>query len=119
MSSSKSDSTWLSQNPFFSAVGDVLGSFSRRRDALGLPNPGTIENLSREVTKDVQLTEQAFTGLGANITKSFSGSPLFQISHGFAMGSQLLPPYNLTAMFGDSQVCSEPLFLSGAGDGGG
>ena len=36
-------------NPVAAMVGDALNSFSERRAKLGLFNPGTIENLSREI----------------------------------------------------------------------
>lgn len=95
---------WLLENPLVAVMNDTISSISKRREALGLPNPGTVENLAREVQKDVLLTNHAFSGLRADLTKSFSVSPLFQISHSFAMGAQGLPPYTLATLFGNSKV---------------
>lgn len=71
---------------------------------LGLSNPGTVENIAREVQKDVFLTNSMFTGLRAELTKPSSINPLFQVSHAFAMGSQGLPPYTFVALYGTSKV---------------
>jgi len=94
----------LAKNPIVSAVNDVVTAIQGKRDQLGLSNPGTFEMLARETTKDVFLTDQAFTGVRADITKSFSVNPLFQISHQLSMGSQQLPPYAFATMFGNSNV---------------
>ena len=94
-----------SSNPIVAALRDTYLSFSERRDALGLSNPGTVENIDREVKKNVFLTNYTFSGLRADLTKPFSMTPLFQVAHAFSMGSQGLPPYNFTAMFGTDKVC--------------
>ncbi|KAF2759178.1 putative mitochondrial import receptor subunit [Pseudovirgaria hyperparasitica] len=88
----------------FGRVQDVYTAYSERRAALGLSNPGTVDNISREVTSGVFLNNQSFSGLRADITKAFSVSPLFQISHALSMGSQGLPPYGFTALFGNNRV---------------
>ncbi|KAF1731118.1 hypothetical protein MY4038_002798 [Beauveria bassiana] len=90
-------------NPIALTLGDALNSFSERRAKLGLANPGTIEHLSKEVQRDVFLTNHMFTGVRADLTKAFSMSPLFQVSHGFAMGEKL-NPYTFAAMYGTSNV---------------
>ncbi|MCJ1258485.1 translocase of outer mitochondrial membrane [Lignoscripta atroalba] len=95
---------FFSQNAVVSALRDTYLSFSERREALGLSNPGTVENIAREVQKDVFLTNFMFTGLRADLTKAFSVAPLFQVSHAFSMGSQGLPPYTFAALFGTSKV---------------
>ena len=97
---------FFSQNAVVSALRDTYLSFSERREALGLSNPGTVENIAREVQKDVFLTNFMFTGLRADLTKAFSVAPLFQVSHAFSMGSQGLPPYTFAALFGTSKVLS-------------
>ena len=87
-----------------SALKDTYTSFSDRREALGLSNPGTVDNISREVQKDVLMTNFMFTGMRADITKIFSLAPLFRTTHQFSMGSQAVPPYAFSAMFGNSKV---------------
>lgn len=94
-------------NPIATALGDVINSFSERRAKLGLANPGTIENLSREVQRDCFLNNFMFTGIRADLTKVFSMAPLFQVSHQFAMGERI-NPYTFAAMFGTGKV-GEPL----------
>ncbi len=93
-----------SDNLLVSTLRDVYLSFAERRDALGLSNPGTVENIAREVQKDVFLNNYTFTSLRADLTKAFSATPLFQISHAFSMGSQALPPYTFAAIYGTSNV---------------
>ncbi|KAI9810970.1 MAG: translocase of outer mitochondrial membrane [Pycnora praestabilis] len=95
---------FMSENAVVTALRDTYLSFSNRRDALGLSNPGTVDNIAREVQKDVLLNNYTFSGLRADLTKAFSVSPLFQVSHAFAMGSQGLPPYTFAALYGTSRV---------------
>ncbi|KAK1766066.1 putative mitochondrial import receptor subunit tom-40 protein [Phialemonium atrogriseum] len=102
-SSSESPLAFLGNNPIVSSASDVLRSFSERRDKLGLSNPGTVENISREVQRDVFLNNLMFTGIRADLTKAFSLSPLFQVSHQFAMGERL-NPYTFAALYGTSKV---------------
>ncbi|MCJ1353079.1 MAG: translocase of outer mitochondrial membrane [Icmadophila ericetorum] len=101
-------------NPIISILRDAYQSFSERRAALGLSNPGTVDNIAREVQKDVFLTNYMFTGLRADMTKAFSASPLFHVSHAFTMGAQGLPPYSFAAMYGTPKV-----FLQGNVDNDG
>ncbi|CAL3966061.1 hypothetical protein PZA11_002836 [Diplocarpon coronariae] len=91
-------------NPISVALADTYNAFSERRAALGLSNPGTVENIAREVQRDVFLNNHTFSGLRADITKAFSISPLFQVSHAFSMGSQGLPPYTFAALFGTNKI---------------
>lgn len=95
---------FLYNNSISVALADTYMSFSERREALGLSNPGTVENIAREVQRDVFLNNYTFSGLRADLTKAFSISPLFQVSHAFAMGSQGLPPYTFAALFGTNKV---------------
>jgi len=99
-------SDWMSENPLISAFKDSYNIFQVRREALGLSNPGTVENVAAEVTKGVFLNNMAFTGLSANLTKIFSMAPLFQVQHAFGMGlgQGAPPPYGFTALFGNSRV---------------
>lgn len=100
-----SSSSLMTNNALLGTLRDAYLSFKDRREALGLPNPGTVDNISREVQKDVFLTNSMFTGLRADLTKPTSVNPLFQVSHGFAMGSQGLPPYTFVALYGTPRVC--------------
>lgn len=95
---------FLTDNSLVAAARNAYRSFAERREALGLPNPGTVENVAREVQKDVFLNNYSFTGLRADLTKAFSVTPLFQISHAFSMGSQALPPYTFAALYGTNRV---------------
>lgn len=83
---------------------DIYRAFQERRAALGLSNPGTVDQIAKEVQRDVFLTNQSFSGLRAELSKSFSMLPLFQISHAFASGSQLLSPYTFLALYGTNNV---------------
>jgi mitochondrial import receptor subunit TOM40 len=100
--------TPLTSNAIVARLSDVFGSLQERREALGLSNPGSVEKLSREVDYDVFLTNQSFSGLRAEIAKSFSMSPMFQVSHSLALGSQALSPYNFAAMYGSPRVGCVP-----------
>jgi len=102
---------FLFNNSVAAALADTYISFSERRAALGLSNPGTVENIAREVQRDVFLNNYTFQGLRADLTKAFSISPLFQVSHAFAMGSQGLPPYTFAALFGTNKVSCSCLTL--------
>ncbi|KAI6827831.1 hypothetical protein D0864_04497 [Hortaea werneckii] len=91
-------------NVFLDYVLDTYRSFQDRRAALGLSNPGSVDNISAEVQRSVFLTNQTFSGLRAELNKSFSIYPLFQISHAFSSGSQLLSPYTFLALYGTNNI---------------
>lgn len=96
---------FLTDNAVAATIKDAYSSFSERRAALGLPNPGTVDNVGREVQKEVLLSNFMFSGLRADLTKVFGMSPLFRISHAFSMGSSgNLPPYAFSAMYGTPKV---------------
>ncbi|KAM7204123.1 Eukaryotic porin/Tom40 [Rhypophila sp. PSN 637] len=97
---------FLSNNPLFSGLSDVYNGFQDRRAKLGLSNPGTLEGIAKEVQRDTLLTNYMFTGLKADITKAFSLSPLFQVSHQFAMGERL-NPYTFAGMYGTNNVFAQ------------
>ncbi|KAL0581730.1 translocase of outer mitochondrial membrane [Marasmius crinis-equi] len=88
----------------------LYNRFQKWRSDLGLPNPGSVETLQKEV-KAVHLTNYAFEGGRADITKSMSMNPLFQVTHSFALGSQNASSYNFGAIFANEKV-----FLQGGVD---
>ena len=95
---------FLKNNAVVSALSDTYITFSEKRAQLGLSNPGKVDDIAREVQREVFLTNYAFTGLRADLTKAFSIAPLFQVSHAFSMGSQGLPPYTFAALYGTNRV---------------
>ena len=96
---------YIQGNALMKALKDTYQSFQDRRATLGLSNPGSVENIAREVQKDVFLTNFMFTGLRADLNRPLSVSPLFQYTHTFAMGSQGSPPYGFSAIYGTQKVC--------------
>ncbi|ODV80744.1 uncharacterized protein CANTADRAFT_20313 [Suhomyces tanzawaensis NRRL Y-17324] len=88
-----------SSNPVFSYLNDAYTTISEHRKSLGLVNPGTVENLNKEVTRDVFLNQYFFTGLRADLNKVFSFAPVFQTSHTLSVGSQVLPAYAFSAVY--------------------
>lgn len=96
---------FLYDNAVMASLQDTYASFSRRRDELGLTNPGNVENIAKEVQKDVLLTNGMFTGFRADLTKVFNLSPIFRVSHALSMGSQgNMPPYAFSTMYGSPSV---------------
>lgn len=88
-----------SSNPLFSFLNNAYENIAEHRRTLNLTNPGTMENLSKEVTRDVFLNQYFFTGLRADLNKAFSMNPAFQTSHTFSIGSQSIPPYAFSALY--------------------
>lgn len=86
-------------HPVLSPFNDLYNAVAARRLALNLKNPGTMENLTKEVTKDVFLNNYFFTGLRADLSKSFSMNPAFQVSHSFSLGSPIMPSYGFAAFY--------------------
>lgn len=86
-------------NPALSPFNSLYNSVVARRETLGLKNPGTIENINKEVSKDVFLNNYFFSGLRADLSKPFSMSPAFQISHSFSIGSPVMPAYGFAAFY--------------------
>jgi mitochondrial import receptor subunit TOM40 len=101
---------FLTANPIAHAVSDAYRSFSDRRAKMGLTNPGTVESISKEVQREVSLTNYMHTGLRADLTKAVSLSPLFQVSHQFAMGEHM-KPYAFAALLGTNNVSCYPALL--------
>lgn len=102
-------------DPIVQPISRAISSLSASRQKLGLPNPGTIENLTREATKSTLLTNLFFEGARADLTKALNINPIFQVSHAFTYGAQGVPPsYNFGAVVGD-----ENTFLQGSVDDSG
>ncbi|KAK4189645.1 eukaryotic porin/Tom40 [Podospora australis] len=97
---------FLQNNPVFTGLSDVYGSFQERRAKLGLSNPGTVENIAKEVQRDVLATNQMFWGLRAELTKAFSFNPLFQVSHQFAIGERM-NPYTFASLYGSNRIFAQ------------
>ncbi|KAG2753207.1 hypothetical protein P692DRAFT_20845921 [Suillus brevipes Sb2] len=94
-----------------SPLTSVFSRFSQWRKSLDLPNPGTVENLQKEV-KSTHLTNFIFDGARADLTKSLSMNPAFQVTHSFILGSQVsTPSYNFGAVFANNDM-----FLQGSVD---
>ncbi|KAK3703922.1 translocase of outer mitochondrial membrane [Vermiconidia calcicola] len=91
-------------NSFIDTIYDTYQSFHDRRAALGLAYPGPVDEIAKEVQRGVFLTNQTFSGLRAELNKSFSIYPLFQISHAFSTGSQMLSPYTFLALYGTNNL---------------
>lgn len=102
------DSTFWSSNPIFSYLNNVYTNISDHRQSLNLINPGTIENLNKEVSRDVFLNQYFFTGLRADLNKAFLLNPAFQTSHTFSIGSKSIPPYAFSALY-----ATENFFIQG------
>ncbi|BGP25022.1 mitochondrial import receptor subunit TOM40 [Rhodotorula toruloides] len=82
------DSTYSSLLPgFLAPVGNLLDRLDAARDRLNLPDPGKHEDLGREV-KLTHLTNYTFDGARADLAKTLSQVPAFQVTHSFAAGSQ-------------------------------
>jgi mitochondrial import receptor subunit TOM40 len=100
--------SFLTDNAITATLADSYAAFSERRKALKLANPGTVDNIAREIQKDVLCSNFMFQGLRADFQKVFSLAPLFRIQHGFQMGPNVPSPYNLMALYGTSNVRNSP-----------
>ncbi|CAR21270.1 Mitochondrial import receptor subunit TOM40 [Lachancea thermotolerans] len=101
--SQKRESFW-SSNPIFSYLNSVYNNIHAHRQSLALVNPGTIENLNKEVSRDVLVGQYFFTGLRADLNKAFSLNPAFQTSHTLSVGSANLPSYAFSALFANDNM---------------
>ncbi|KAG1753469.1 eukaryotic porin-domain-containing protein [Suillus lakei] len=87
-----------------SPLTNAFSRFSQWRKSLDLPNPGTVENLQKEV-KATHLTNFMFDGARADLTKSLSHTLSF-------LGSQVsTPSYNFGTVFANNNI-----FLQGSVD---
>lgn len=96
--------SFLTDNAITAVLSDSYAVFSERRKALNLTNPGTVDNIAREIQKDVLCTNFLFQGLRADFQKVFSLAPLFRIQHNFQMGPNVQSPYNLMGLYGTPRV---------------
>lgn len=88
---------------FLTPLAEAAARLHSARRHLDLPNPGSIENLQREV-KATHLANHFFDGARADLTKVFSVSPVFQVTHAFSMPTAPNPPsYNFGAVLGDNR----------------
>lgn len=100
----QSSNSFWSSNPISSFVLDAYSQLHSHRQSLSLINPGTVENLNKEVSRDVFLSQYFFTGLRGDLNKAFSLNPAFQTSHTFSIGSTTLPNYAFSALFADDNL---------------
>ena len=91
LTSDQSKDTFWSSNPISSYIIDTYRQIHSHRQSLSLTNPGSVEDLNKEVSRDVFLNQYFFTGLRADLNKAFSLNPAFQTSHTFSIGSNNLP----------------------------
>ena len=97
--------SFLTDNAVAATISDTYNNLSEKRKAMGLENPGTVDTIASEVQRQVLLSNYMFSGLRCDLQKIFSLQPLFRLQHGFAMGSQALPPWQLMALYGTPWVC--------------
>lgn len=90
-------------NPISVFLSSVSQTISQHRNSLDLVNPGVMENINKEVSKDVFLSLYQFVGLKADINKTFAMNPVFQIAHSFTIGSKL-PAYSFTSIIANDQA---------------
>ncbi|TDL27486.1 hypothetical protein BD410DRAFT_782573 [Rickenella mellea] len=96
---------------YLGPAGHLYSRFSQWRTSIGLPNPGTVEGLQKEV-KNTLLTNFFFDGARADLNKALSMNPAFQVTHSFHLASQTsMPSYNFGAVFANAS-----LFLQGGVD---
>lgn len=93
---------WVT-NPVSQFLSSVSQTIIQHRNSLDLVNPGIMENINKEISKDVFLSLYQFTGLKADINKTFSMNPAFQIAHSFAIGSKL-PSYSFTSIIANDKA---------------
>lgn len=58
-----------------------------------------MENINKEVSRDVFVSQYFFTGLRADLNKAFTMNPVFQTSHTLSIGSEQIPPYAFSALY--------------------
>jgi len=102
------------KSPYLNVISPLTNAwnyYSEWRKGFGLPNPGSSEQMQKEV-KATLATNYLFEGGRADLTKSLSMNPAFQVTHSFALGSQGAPSsYNFAAIF-----ANENIFMQGGFD---
>jgi len=121
--------------PLTNPLVNTYSKFESWKSGFGLYQPGTVENLTREIKRtsyspsgpdrcqshpwprplvytflltETHLTNFLFDGARADLTKGLSLSPAFQVTHSFALASATQPPsYNFGAVFADNNVGRE------------
>ncbi|KZV80308.1 hypothetical protein EXIGLDRAFT_704122 [Exidia glandulosa HHB12029] len=89
----------------------MLSRLTAWRASLDLTNPGTVENLQKEV-KNTHLTNYIFDGARADLSKTLSVNPAFQVTHSFALAQrESTPSYNFGAVF-----ARDSFFIQGNAD---
>jgi mitochondrial import receptor subunit TOM40 len=122
-------------NLFHPVAGPVQNTYNRFhgwKESMGLIQPGTVETLTREISRqsiirdsvcvlvadggtEVHLANWTFDGAKADVSKSVSANPLFHLTHSFSLGSTSRPAsYNFGAVFANAQT-----LLQGGIDGSG
>lgn len=102
-----------SSNALTATLSQYWKAFTDRREALGLSNPGIVEDVAKETQRGVFLNNFMITGLRADLTKTFSATPMFQVAHAFSQGAgQGMPPYTFLASFGTPKVSSAYAIMS-------
>jgi len=83
------------------------------RDRLGLQSPGTSEGLHKEVQTGVFLTNYMFSGMKADLGRSFSANPLFQVQHSFSAGSSQAAPWSFLSLYATDNVLFLMIWVDG------
>jgi len=91
-------------NALAATLSSYLNAFAEKRESLGLSNPGTVENVAKEVQRDVLTNNHMFTGLRADVSKTFSAAPMFNVAHSFSQGSPTMPPYSFITSYGTPRM---------------
>jgi mitochondrial import receptor subunit TOM40 len=95
-------------HPIAHPIANTYTRFEAWKDSFGLYQPGTAENLTKEI-KQTHLTNFLFDGARADLTKGLSLNPAFQVTHSFSLASATAPPmYNFGAIYADNKVRSRP-----------
>lgn len=117
-------------HPIAGPVANTYSIFHGWKESMGLVQPGTVENLTKEVSRrsrlisysvveavasrsgadlrvllEVHLANWFFDGARADVSKVVSANPAFQLTHSFSLGSASKPAsYNFGAIFANAQV---------------
>ncbi|KAB5593108.1 Import receptor subunit TOM40 [Ceratobasidium theobromae] len=83
---------------------NAYGRFTSWKAGLGLPNPGTTEDLTKGA-KMIHTTNHLFDGARADLSKALSYNPAFQVTHSFNLASYTQPAtYNFGAVFANNDI---------------
>lgn len=90
--------------PVTALISQSFSKFNEFKKSFGLTNPGTVDTINKEVSRDVLLTPFFFTGLKADVSKSFSLAPVFQVSHALSIGNPMASPYAFAAAYANQST---------------